>query len=116
MEGLEKLFVSMQPKNVVLKFEGTEIPITIRELSWSQKSKAQGDCFSFHEDGTVVFDFDKYNKSLIKQIITNAPWGETNEVFLNQVKASFGTELEKLIPKAFEDVKANNFLAKESAK
>jgi hypothetical protein len=116
MEGLEKLFASSQPREVNIKFKGVEIKLILRDLAWSQKTKILNQCLVFKDTGTISVDIDLYNKTMLKAIIVQAPWGETNDIFLNQVNQEFGSELEKLIPKAFEEFSSSDFLAKEQSK
>ena len=110
---LEKLFTTEGTKDVVLKFEGVEIPVKVRELSWSEKNQVLSQCFTYHTDKDISFNFDKYSKLVLKKIIVQAPWGETSEVFLNKIRPEFGSVLEKLVPRAFEEVETSDFFGEK---
>jgi len=112
MEELDKVYTGNENKEIELEFEGRKILIRVRELGWSEKNQILSQCFTYQTDGSVSFNFDRYFKLAISKIIVQAPWGETTNIFLNRIKPAFGALLEKLVPKAFEEVKANDFFAK----
>ena len=102
------------PKEVFLEIRGVKIPIKIRDLSWTEKNQFLSKSFTYQNDGSISFDFDKYNKLVLTKIIVEAPWGKTDLVFLTNLPRSSGEALEKLVPKAFEDSSINSgFLGKE---
>lgn len=115
VEGLEQIFLDEKAKEVELDFKGVKIPITIRELSWGEKNQILTKCIAYNQDGTINFDYDKYSKMALSKIIVKAPWGETNNIFLARLNPAFGSMLEKLIPKAFDEVKQNDFFGKEQS-
>jgi len=105
MEGLEKLFASDVLIDKMFKFKDVEIPIKYRELSWSEKNKIVSDSFKLNPDGkTMSFDLDMYKKSCLKAMIKEAPWGETNLIFLNKINPAFGALLETIVPKVGSEV------------
>lgn len=105
------IFTSNADKEVVLTFEGKEIRIKVRELSWSEKNTILSQCFTYNSDSSVSFNLDKYMKLVLSRIIVSAPWGETNQIFLTKIKPAFGAMLEKLVPKAFEEGEVPDFFA-----
>ena len=114
LEGLERLYSSAEGKEVALEFESIKIPIKVKELGWSKKNQILGQCFIYNADGSLSFNIDRYVKLCLVEIIVSAPWGETNMVFLNQIKSSFGDLLQKtLVPRAFEETKVSSFFDKE---
>jgi hypothetical protein len=113
MEGLEKIFTSDKLKDVTLNYEGTEIKLKVRDLSWSERTKIVGDSFSYSDAG-MKFNIDYYNKTVLMKIIVEAPWGATDQIFFTRINASFGSMLEKLVPKAFaEGQDSSIFFAQE---
>jgi hypothetical protein len=104
------------PKEVVLEIKGTKIPIKVRDLSWSEKNQILSKAFTYMQDGNISFDFDKYNKMVLTKMIVEAPWGKTDMVFLTSLPRASGEMLEKLVPKAFDEMNAPDFLAKEQNK
>lgn len=111
---LQELFIEDGIRDEILEFAGKEWPLKIKPLSWTKKNQILSKCFNYETNGAVQFDFDKYMKTMLCEMIVSAPWGETNFIFLNKIKADFGKELEKLVPKAFDEVKDKSFFVKES--
>lgn len=112
--SLENIFVENEIKEEVLTYEGTELKIKIKPLSWSKKNQILSRCFTYANSGEVQFNYDRYIKEMLSEMIVEAPWGETNHIFLNKIKADFGGMLEKIVPKAFEEMKDKSFFGKDS--
>jgi hypothetical protein len=110
---LNKLFSEEGTKETVLNFEGEDLCIKIRPLSWSKKNQILSRCFSYSQSGEVAFNFDRYLKEMLCEMIVEAPWGETNHIFLTRIKPEFGAILEKLVPKAFQEIKEQNFFGEK---
>lgn len=116
MADLEAIFVKESKKTITIPFEGREFNIVVKPMTWARKNKILSDCFSFDSKGTMKFSTDKYMKTMLSEMIVEAPWGETNEVFLNRIKPEFGAKLEALVPKAFDEETAPDFFGKEQGK
>jgi len=106
---INNIYIENAPKEIKIEYRGTEIPIKVRPLSWSKKNQILSDCFSI--DG-MKFNFDKYIKGMLTELIVEAPWGETNQIFLNRINPEFGAVLEKLVPKAFDEGLSVDFFDK----
>jgi len=115
MSEIDVIFTTEEQKEVTLEFKGIKIPIVIRKLGWSEKNKILAKCFTYQQDGTISFEFDRYTREMLKRCVVKAPWGETNEIFLSRIDADFGAMLEKLVPRAFEEGKNTNFFDKEQS-
>jgi hypothetical protein len=102
MEGLDKIFTSDKIKDVTLNYEGTEIKLKVRDLSWTERSKIISDSFVYGESG-MKLNIDYYNKTVLSKIIVEAPWGATDQIFFTRINSSFGSMLEKLVPKALAE-------------
>lgn len=111
---IENIYVKDDVQKVKFEYQGKEIELSIRSLSWSRKNQTLTKCFSYSQDGQMKFDFDKYMKEILTEIIVEAPWGKTDQIFLNRIKPDFGAMLEKLVPKAFEEISNIDFFVKES--
>ena len=85
---------------------GDEFQITIKPISWSKRNKLVSKCLHWDDSGEVDFDGDAYVRGCLKEMIIDAPWGVTTEVFLTTIDARLGSVLEQLVPKAFEDTSA----------
>lgn len=98
-----KYLVSREPKEVELNIEGEVLKIKIRALSWSLKNQYVS-LNSFRDDSSKFhFDVDGYVRSCLKYMIVEAPWGETNDIFLLQLEESpLSQALETLVPGPWE--------------
>ena len=121
MSGLEKLFNTGGTKDYTFDFKDVKVKVTTKEISWSVKNQILGDCFDLSSVGSAKFDFDKYSKKMLAAIIVSivvgdsvVPPTELNEVFFNRLNPEFGSILEKLVPKAFDEVKGDFFVKGQS--
>ncbi len=110
---IEKIFIEGESKEVELEYEGVEIKLKVKPITWSKRNQILSRCFTYNNDGTVQFNFDRYLKEMLSEMIVEAPWGETNNIFLSRIKPEFGAKLEKLVPRAFEEGKNLDFFVKE---
>lgn len=108
-DNYKKYLVSRGTKDVVLKLEDDEgnideIKVTIKQMPWSVKNRIVSSSASYDaETGNTSFDGDRYLKEALKYMIVDAPWGNTNDVFLATVGDKLGKALESLVPVAFGD-------------
>jgi hypothetical protein len=102
LEGLEKIFANTTARDVTLLYEGVELKLKVRDLSWNERTAILTESFKYDEKG-MKFDFASYMKSTLSKIIVSAPWGETNQIFFTKITAPFGMLLETLVPKAFAE-------------
>ena len=58
-------------------------------------------CLSWDNSGNTGFDGDAYVRLCLKEIIQEAPWGNTTEAFLIRINDDLGQALETLVPRAF---------------
>ncbi len=112
-DSWEVVFQDSGVKELVLEYRNIKIPIKIRDLSWSEKNQILSKCFVYQTDGSISFSYDRYMKEVLTKIVVSAPWGETNNIFLSRLSKDFGSMLEKLVPKAFEEAQIPDFFVKE---
>ena len=84
-----------------LDVDGEEFDITVKPLSWSKKNQFLSKCLKWDSEGSTVFDGDAYVRLALQEMIVNAPWGKTSELFLISIDDRLGSVLEKLVPQAF---------------
>ncbi len=100
----EKYMLTREVEKVTLDLPYEEdeekIEVSIRPLSWSKKNSLVSQCTNYTSDGKVAFDGQRYINEVLKYIITEAPWGPTNDIFLAKVNLSLGGALEQLVPSA----------------
>lgn len=120
MSDLDLIFAGEENKTNEFEFKGKKVTIVTKSLGWTRKNKIIGQCFNYTVEGQINFDYAKYTSLVLKDIIvslaigdSSVPTSELNEILFARVSASFGSILEKLVPKAFEENKSVDFLAKE---
>ena len=111
--NINDIYISEELKTVELKYKTAEIALKVKQLSWSRKNQILSACFTYGADSRMKFNFDKYIKDMLCEMIVEAPWGQTTHIFLSKISPEFGSLLEKLVPKAFEEGATNDFFVKE---
>jgi len=118
--GIDIIFNSGEERETKAQFKGQEVIIKTKEISWSEKNKILSKCFNYQTDGQISFAFDTYNREMLKKIISSIKIGdsqipptEINDILFSRLSPAFGAILEKLVPKAFEEVQINDFFGKE---
>ena len=75
--------------------------VEIKPLTWFKKNQLVAECMSFGSSGETNFDGSRYVKEVLKEIVTDAPWGKTTDAFLMSIDSKLGQALEAVVPKAF---------------
>ena len=96
-----KYKVALATEVKTLELDGAEFEITIKPLTWSKKNQFLSKCLKCDSYGQTVFDGDTYVRECLMEMIVNAPWGKTSELFLISIDDRLGSTLEKLVPQAF---------------
>lgn len=103
----EKYMLTRESESVTLDLpyeEGEEeIKVVIKPLSWAKKNSLVSLCTQYTNTGNVAFDGQKYINEVLKYIVTEAPWGKTDDMFLAKVNLTLGGALEKLVPSAVDE-------------
>ena len=84
-----------------LAIEDSEFTVTVKPLSWSKRNQILSKSMTWDGDGGTKFDGDTYVRECLKEMIIDAPWGKTNELFLISIDERLGNVLETLVPAAF---------------
>lgn len=79
-----------------------DVPLKLVGIPWAKLNYLKSQCVSFDEKQQTHFDSQQYLQECLKLMIVEAPWGATDDIFLVQVDGPLGTELEKIIPSAYE--------------
>tara|TARA_R100001079_G_C4310211_1_gene94782 strand:- start:19 stop:381 length:363 start_codon:yes stop_codon:yes gene_type:complete len=103
---LNKYKIQEQNQTYTVKLQDDEFDVVIKPMTWQQKNELVARCMTFDDKGNSTFDSGIYIKEVLKEIIVQAPWGDTTEEFLTSINQELGAALEKLVPSAFE----SNFL------
>lgn len=84
-----------------LELEGAEFTVTVKPLSWSKRNQILSRSMAWDTSGGTKFDGDIYVRECLKEMIVDAPWGKTTELFLISIDDRLGGVLESLVPQAF---------------
>jgi len=84
-----------------LELEGAEFTITVKPLSWSKRNQILSKAMTWETGGGTRFDGDTYVRECLKEMIMDAPWGKTTELFLMSIDDRLGGLLETVVPQAF---------------
>ena len=95
-----------QKRKVVIEETGDEFEVSIKPLSWAKRYKIVSNCLQIGTNGSQSFNGDLYIKECLKEMIVEAPWGRTSEVFLSSIDSRLGAALEALVPSATESSNA----------
>ena len=102
---LSKYQVSTTAKkqSITIAETGDTLEVSIKQLTWSRRNQLMSECLKWTVDGNSSgFDAEKYVRECLKEMIVDAPWGKTTEVFLVSIDARLGSALEALVPSAFQ--------------
>ncbi len=81
--------------------EEEELELTIKELSGPRRDAILTRSLFWDTDGNTRFEVDYYNKTCLREVIVNAPWGQTNEIFFAQLGPDLYEALKTIVPKPF---------------
>jgi len=95
-----------QKRKVVIEETGDEFEVSIKPLSWAKRNQIVSNCLQIGTNGSQSFNGDLYIKECLKEMIVEAPWGRTSEVFLSSIDSRLGAALEALVPSATESSNA----------
>jgi hypothetical protein len=95
-----------QKRKVVIEETGDEFDVSVKPLSWAKRNQIVSSCLQIGSNGSQSFNGDLYIKECLKEMIVEAPWGRTSEVFLSSIDSRLGAALEALVPSATESSNA----------
>lgn len=93
-----------ETRTVTIPETGDEFEVMVKDLSWSKRNQLLSKALQFNQAGETKFSADMYVRECLKEMIVEAPWGNTTESFLLQIDNRLGAALEALVPQAFDDV------------
>jgi hypothetical protein len=99
----ELLADSAAPEERWIVFGGKKWgPFKVKALGWTKKNRILASCTSYTQDGDTQFNWDKYYKNTIQEILVPPKGFPMEEIFLTKLNEGFGKELEKLCPPPFD--------------
>lgn len=96
-----KYRIANKTEKRTLELDGAEFDITVRPISWSKRNQILSKSMAWDTDGGARFDGDAYVRECLKEMIVDAPWGKTTELFLLSIDDRLGSVLEAVVPQAF---------------
>lgn len=78
-----------------------QIDLVVKGIPWARLNYFKSQSVHFDEDRKTHFDTNYWVHSCLKEMIVEAPWGKTDDIFLIQVGNGLGSALEKIVPTAF---------------
>ena len=78
-----------------------KVELTTRTLGATRREAILTSYLSWDNDGNSSFSVDQYTKECLTEIIVNAPWGKTTELFFTMLGDELYEALKTLVPKPF---------------
>ena len=76
-----------------------EVPLVVKPLTWMEHHEIRNKSMAINPiTNEFGFSIPEYINNCLKSMILEAPWGETNDMFLLQVGPELGAALERVIP------------------
>ena len=100
--NLDKYKIKSENQTYTIQVQDDEFDVVVRPMTWKSKNDLVAKCMTFDPTGASSFDSGKYVKEVLKYIIVEAPWGETNDEFLDSINSELGAALEQLVPSAMD--------------
>ena len=92
---------STEEKTLRIEDTDEEFVVKVRPLSWSKRNQILSKAMTWETGGGTRFDGDTYVRECLKEMIMDAPWGKTTELFLMSIDDRLGGLLETVVPQAF---------------
>ena len=92
---------SNKVETVTIEETGDTFEVTIKPLSWAKRNQLISEHMSWDSNGNTSFQASEYVRACLREMIIEAPWGNTPEGFLISIDHRLGTALESLVPQAF---------------
>ena len=80
---------------------GDSFEVTVKPLSWAKRNQLISEHMSWDANGNTTFQASEYVRACLREMIVEAPWGDTTESFLISIDHRLGAALEALVPQAF---------------
>ncbi len=81
----------------VIELGEDSFEVRVKELSWFQRNTLMSKCMQIKGNAESSFDGALYVREVLKQIIVEAPWGKTTDLFLTSINNELGQALETLV-------------------
>ena len=92
---------SNKVETVTIEETGDTFEVTVKPLSWAKRNQLISEHKSWDSNGNTSFQASEYVRACLREMIIEAPWGKTTELFLMSIDDRLGTVLESIVPQAF---------------
>ena len=76
-----------------------EISLVVKPMSWMKQQEIRANSYQLDaKTQSVQFDMLSYISASLEDIIVDAPWGNTNAIFMATIGPELGAALETLVP------------------
>jgi hypothetical protein len=94
---------SIPPSEVWIPFRGKKWgPFKVKSLGWTKKNRILAASTQYAQDGSTLFNWDKYYKEVLREILVPPPGFALEDIFMTKLSSDFGKELEKICPQPFD--------------
>jgi len=94
---LSKYQISGKSVTRVIDLGDDSFEVRVKELSWFQRNTLMSRCMQIKGNSESTFDGALFVREVLKEIIVEAPWGKTTDLFLTSIDSRLGQALETLV-------------------
>ena len=94
---LSKYQISDKSVSKVVDLGDDSFEVRVKELSWFQRNTLMSRCMQIKGNSESTFDGALFVREVLKEIIVEAPWGKTTDLFLTSIDSRLGQALETLV-------------------
>ena len=94
---LSKYQISDKSVTKVIDLGDDSFEVRVKELSWFQRNTLMSRCMQIKGNAESTFDGALFVREVLKEIIVEAPWGKTTDLFLISIDSRLGQALETLV-------------------
>jgi hypothetical protein len=95
--NLSKYQISDKSVTRVIDLGDDSFEVRVKELSWFQRNTLMSRCMQIKGNSESTFDGALFVREVLKEIIVEAPWGKTTDLFLTSIDSRLGQALETLV-------------------
>jgi hypothetical protein len=95
--NLSKYQISDKSVSKVVDLGDDSFEVRVKELSWFQRNTLMSRCMQIKGNSESTFDGALFVREVLKEIIVEAPWGKTTDLFLTSIDSRLGQALETLV-------------------
>ena len=76
-----------------------ELDLRVKNLSWMRINQIRSESYIINQSTQMSqFSVSNYTSAMLKELVVDAPWGETTDIFLTTIGPELGAALTTLLP------------------